>query len=143
MSMKKSRNVSVTPKSSSRFNKKSVKSFGSGLNRFRSQRDRTRNKSKEYRTSQSGILQAPRGRKTSEGLQLCRSGSRKHIPFSNFRRSSNTFSESSNSIYINKSDMISDNTGNGRININIKPIYDINGRRTNGFGPKSKSKTQI
>jgi len=41
--------------------------------------------------------------------------------------------------------MISDNTGNSRININIKPKYDINGRRTNGFGcsSKSKSKTQL
>ena len=51
MSMKKTRNASVTPKTSSRFAAKSIKSLGSGPNRFRSQRDRTRNKSKEFKTS--------------------------------------------------------------------------------------------
>jgi hypothetical protein len=79
-STKKSRNASVTPKSSSRYCGKSIKSLNSGPNRYRSQRDRTRNKSNQYKTSQSSnILAAGRRGKQSE-IHLSRSGTRKSIP---------------------------------------------------------------
>ena len=61
-------------------------------------------------------------------LHLSRSGNRK-IPISHIRKSSAEYSASSNSIFINKSDMISDN--GKRINIKLKNTgWDINGRKT-------------